>query len=652
MAGGRIIRNFASAVIMLAVLVLFPFRVSAAADRTVTNIFVYMIASDLESHDAAATEDINEMLKAAKKFGDEINLFVYAGGAENWHNSIFSSEENRCVKIDNNGAGLIYSEETKDMTNPQTLSRFIRYCARRCPAGRNILILWDHGGGCRGFGADELNEYSKHMNSIDIADAISSSGAVFDIIGFDACMMSSVDMAFAISDYTDYMVASEEMEITAGWDYTAWLSALALNPETSGVEICKKIVDSYMNYCRAEAPEIKSTLTVIDVKKLSENVPQALTGFSDKMLDNLLNGNYDIEKMQRALITQLSKANRVDMIDAVEFASKVGGTEGKDLENAIRGTIVYHRKYPEELKLNGILIYIPIKSDSIMGVSLDDIDTLRGMGLDESFLDWLTCFRKYMALGRDGQSHERTLLDVLKGSVRNDYDDAIASAVSSTRLDVSGCYIEEDEYLVPHLMMTREKKRLVAYICQGLSVTKGDIIADYGDFLFEPEAFPLEYNGFWKRMCDDWLYINDVLTPFYMEEKTKRGDGKIEVYGYTRMTCNNDEGVLYLKVIYDDSDGSITVEPVCFQEVDFINGDGQFGRVRPMSTIDPESIVSFTCSVFSMTEGTLMTESIIDGMNWEDITKFEWKYTEDIDNMDTSYAVTDLYGMLHIIEFK
>ena len=45
----------------------------------------------------------------------------------------------------------------KDMTSPETLGDFIRYCSSNYPANRNILILWDHGGGSlAGYGYDEL----------------------------------------------------------------------------------------------------------------------------------------------------------------------------------------------------------------------------------------------------------------------------------------------------------------------------------------------------------------------------------------------------------------------------------------------------------------------------------------------------------------
>ena len=56
---------------------------------------------------------------------------------------------------------------------------------------------------------------------ITMSDAFSASfdGQPFELIGFDACLMASVEMASVASPYAKYMVASEEVEPGSGWDY-------------------------------------------------------------------------------------------------------------------------------------------------------------------------------------------------------------------------------------------------------------------------------------------------------------------------------------------------------------------------------------------------------------------------------------------------
>ena len=67
----------------------------------------------------------------------------------------------------------------------------------------------------------------------------------FDIVGFDACLMGSVELTLAISEYADYYVASAEVEPGFGQDYRGWVSALGANPDYDSFELGKMIVDDY-----------------------------------------------------------------------------------------------------------------------------------------------------------------------------------------------------------------------------------------------------------------------------------------------------------------------------------------------------------------------------------------------------------------------
>ena len=90
------------------------------------------------------------------------------------------------------------------MTDPAALSGFISWCANRYPANRNILVMWDHGGGSvSGFGSDETKKDSGSMTLSSIAKALKNGGVKFDFVGFDACLMASVETALTIAPYSD-----------------------------------------------------------------------------------------------------------------------------------------------------------------------------------------------------------------------------------------------------------------------------------------------------------------------------------------------------------------------------------------------------------------------------------------------------------------
>ena len=82
------------------------------------------------------------------------------------------------------------------MTDPNNLLSFIQFCKQNFPANRNMLIFWDHGGGSlQGYGYDEKNPRSGSMSLAQIDQALKAADMKFDFIGYDACLMATVETA-------------------------------------------------------------------------------------------------------------------------------------------------------------------------------------------------------------------------------------------------------------------------------------------------------------------------------------------------------------------------------------------------------------------------------------------------------------------------
>ena len=75
--------------------------------------------------------------------------------------------------------------------------------------------------GAFGWGSNLANAYMKlWMIANAFRDAFDwRKRRKIDIIGFDACFMSSFEVAHALRPYARYMLASEETEPNKGWDY-------------------------------------------------------------------------------------------------------------------------------------------------------------------------------------------------------------------------------------------------------------------------------------------------------------------------------------------------------------------------------------------------------------------------------------------------
>ena len=90
-----------------------------------------------------------------------------------------------------------------------------------------------------------------------------------DIIGFDTCLMATVDTAYTFSDIGKYLVASQEVEPGNGWLYSGWLGALAQTPDIEPLELSKVICDSYVQGCEEVGTEDNITLSATDLSKVA-----------------------------------------------------------------------------------------------------------------------------------------------------------------------------------------------------------------------------------------------------------------------------------------------------------------------------------------------------------------------------------------------
>ena len=293
---------------------------ASEGDKAKRTILLYICGADLEEDYAMATYNLKQVLNAEFSADGDVRCLVMTGGTYEWHmeseylrdpddlglmineytgESMISYEYNQLWEargaddpehpstltlLDTDGVtgatGTAVPSEDELMTDPETLKAFINYGVMNYPAEKYDLILWDHGGGpTGGFGLDE-HDYWVSMTFADIIDAVSDNLVVdadsdgtpdgrFDFIDFDACLMSSVELCFALADYTDYYIASPETEPGYGQYYTEWLNQLGREPDYDTFELGKIIVDSFMDfYTDGEGQGDFGTLSVIDLQKL------------------------------------------------------------------------------------------------------------------------------------------------------------------------------------------------------------------------------------------------------------------------------------------------------------------------------------------------------------------------------------------------
>ena len=366
-------------------------------NKDTMTILVYMCGADLESQNGMATSDLKEMLNA--KISDKVNLIVFTGGARRWRNNVVSSSVNQIYQIkDGSLTRLVDDAGSSSMTSPNTLASFIKFGRENFPANRMCLIFWDHGGGSvSGYGYDEHYGQGKTMTLAGINDALKAGGVKFDFVGFDTCLMGTVENGLMLNQYADYMIASEESEPGVGWYYTNWLNKVSRNTSLPTVEIGKTIVDDFVEVCDRTCRGQATTLSVVDLAELNATVPKELKEFSIDTNEMIQNKQYKKVSSARSKTREFAQHAKIDQIDLVHFAKNMGTQESKELAAALQGAIKYNRTGGGISNAYGLSIYFPYKKT---GNVKQAVSTYKAIGMDD---EYTRCIQEFASLEVSGQ---------------------------------------------------------------------------------------------------------------------------------------------------------------------------------------------------------------------------------------------------------
>ena len=239
---------------------------------------VYMAADN--NLDPAAFDDINEMEMVGST--DKVNIVVFL---DRWDKEAKPGTWIYYIMHDENPNEIvspIYANlDEMNSGDPSTLRFFVNYVATYFPAKKYALVLWDHGYGWFGVCWDWTDR--DHLDIDEIRSALC--GFRLALIGFDACLMSMIEVAYEFVCVADVMVASEAYEPWDGWPYDMFLEVLAENPCITAEDLAREIVRDYI-YSYGEDGLLRAfvTMAAIDLNAL-----KTLVTLIDDLAEYLMN---------------------------------------------------------------------------------------------------------------------------------------------------------------------------------------------------------------------------------------------------------------------------------------------------------------------------------------------------------------------------
>ena len=335
-------------------------------------IFVYLCGSNLESDFYGATDDMQQMMDAHT--GENIKFIVQTGGAYEWHNGLSDAEHFDRIEICKGKATLVDEQPAGDMGDAESLADFLEWGVKEYPAQNMGLIFWNHGGGSiSGVCFDEIND--QHSLSLsDIDEALLSVNQFmeynFEFVAFDACLMSTLEMANILASHAYYMYASEETVPGNGLDYTAIGKFIKEHPTADGAQLGKVVADSYYELCVDESGDGDTpTMSVVDLSRM-DDVVTSFNAFARDLYNTVDKTDLMDDVIRDALQTEsfggnnaaVGFTNMVDLGGLGDSCSKYSD-KAASVRQALHNAVVYSVSGPVHENASGISVYYPIHID-------------------------------------------------------------------------------------------------------------------------------------------------------------------------------------------------------------------------------------------------------------------------------------------------
>ncbi len=365
----------------------------AAAAESGTVLLVYMVGSDLESESGLAAQDLMEMQTHFLQDMD-VTVLVCLGGAKHWSNGI-SPERPTVYALDEKGLHELHVLPETSMTSTELLGGFLSYAYDYAPSENTALILWDHGSGpLIGFGIDETANNDK-LTLLEMKEAFSRSPYQGENklrwIGFDACLMGSLEMAAMLEPYAEVLIASEEVELPCGWDYSfVGMLGDGLNTPELASQILDRFYDTSVSACGGNPALMPSiTLAAYDLSKTGALV-ESLQELFSRMHTTLEFGGYAKMARVRAGFDRLGRFSgglTTDLVDLRQFADTLREAYPEAAEKALEQLNAFIiRCATNNPQYSGLSVYFPY-DDKASYVSLGKF-----LYQDVSFSDEYTAF--------------------------------------------------------------------------------------------------------------------------------------------------------------------------------------------------------------------------------------------------------------------
>lgn len=331
-------------------------------------VMVYLLGdTDLESF---ALDDLAEM--AGVGSSELVDLYALVDRHPGYDpaplGALGDFDSTKLVRIEPGGYTELADWGERNLGDPATLAEFVGTSLTRSPASNTALIIWDHGAGWPGIGPDDSHFDLLELGEIrqGVADGLAAAGVDrLDLLGFDACLMATAEVATALRPVAELLLASSELEPGHGWDYAA-LEVLS-TPGLDAAALGTRIADDYVAHAESFGTEWDITLSLVDLDAFAE-LEAALEQVSAEAVAAMpslapaLGAARPVALSYGRSPDPFLDTHLVDLgqvLDAIAAADPGGGEAARRARAALDAAVLANVTGPATVGSSGLSVYFP-----------------------------------------------------------------------------------------------------------------------------------------------------------------------------------------------------------------------------------------------------------------------------------------------------
>ena len=375
-----------------------------------------------------------------------------------------------------------------------------------------------------------------------------------------------------LSDYADYMIASEETEPGVGWYYTNWLTKLSNDTSMPTVEIGKNIIDDFVNVCDRKCRGQKATLSITDLAEVAATVPDKLNKFSTSTNELISDVNgYMTVSDARNRTKEFAQSSKIDQIDFIHFAKLLDTPQSRELADTLASCIKYNRTERSISNANGLSVYFPYKKVSKAGAM---VRTYEQIGMDSAYSECIRAFAENEQSGHMTPDGMGSPLGSLFGSMYGSdyagaggesyggYADALGGLMSAllTGRSHAADTVDPDKFRISDNGKGQKVFRLSEEDWREISMVDLNVYVDGEGFidLGLDNTFTFDPDGNLIADFDNtWMSINGKVVAYYHTDMEDDGE-HYSINGYVPAILNGQRVELLLAFTDRNPDGAIT----------------------------------------------------------------------------------------------